>query len=263
MPSKTTPKKMHIARSTWKELASVMGPESIFLLPIGSTEPHGPHLTLDTDVTIAQAQADRSALVLEQAGITAVVLPAIPYGVTRFAGDFPGAISLRPGTLWALIEDLILTLEEAGVRRIVLCNAHLEPEHIEVIRGVVLDHSELTQTKAHAIFPDHTRRKPAALLSKEFQSGECHAGEYETSIVQAVDPEAVRESARQALPAVEIGLIQGIAEGKTTFAEMGAEECYCGDPAAATAAHGEEQLNVLSTIVIDACRAAWPTLFSS
>jgi creatinine amidohydrolase len=254
---------MDIARSTWKELTAVMEPGSIFLLPIGSTEPHGPHLALDTDVTIARAQAERSAEVLEQAGITAVVLPALPYGVTRFAGDFPGAISLRPGTLWALLEDLILTLEEVGVRRIVFCNAHLEPEHIEVIRGVVLDHSELGPTTAQAIFPDHTRRKAAARLSQEFQSGECHAGEYETSIVQAVDPSAVRENTRELLPPVEIGLIDGIAQGKTTFAEMGAEECYCGDPAAATAAHGEQQLQVLASIVTDACRVAWPDLFSS
>lgn len=254
---------MELARSTWKELAPLMGPDAVFLLPIGSTEPHGPHLALDTDVTIARAQADASAIALEEAGVPTVVLPALPYGVTRFAGDFPGALSLRPGTLWALLEDLILTLEDAGVRRIVFCNAHLEPEHIEVIRGVILDHQEIGDTKAQVIFPDHTRRKPAALLSAEFQSGECHAGEYETSIVQAVDPQAVREQTRRALPAVTIGLLKGMAEGKTTFASMGAEECYCGDPAAATPGHGQEQLAVLATLVVDACRTAWPTLFES
>lgn len=252
---------MEIARSTWKELAPLMGADVVFLLPIGSTEPHGPHLALDTDVTIAVAQAQRSAAALESAGVSTVVLPALPYGVTRFAGDFPGAISLRPGTLWALLEDLILTLEDAGVRRIVFCNAHLEPEHIEVIRGVVLDHQELGDTTAQVLFPDHTRRKAAAQLSAEFRSGECHAGEYETSIVLAVDPEAVREEERLALPPVTIGLLQGMAEGKKTFASMGAEECYCGDPAAATANHGEQQLAILVTLVVDACRVAWPTLF--
>lgn len=239
-----------------------MGPDTVFLLPVGSTEPHGPHLCLDTDVTIAQAQARRAAEVLTEAGVRAVVLPALPYGVTRFASGFAGALSLRPGTLWAILEDLVITLEEVGARRLVLCNAHLEPEHITVLRGVVLDHAERTEERLQLLFPDHTRRTPAALLSAEFQSGECHAGEYETAIVQAVDAAAVREEERTALPAVEIGLIAGMQEGKRSFQELGADQCYCGDPAAATPEHGHEQLDVLAGIVAEACREAWPELFA-
>ena len=250
------------ARSTWQELEPLMGPDTVFLLPVGSTEPHGPHLPLDTDVTIAVAQARRASEVLREAGVTTCVLPALPYGVTRFASGFAGALSLRPGTMWALIEDLVITLEEAGARRLVLCNAHLEPEHIEVLRGVVLDHAARTEERLHLLFPDHTRRAPAQRLSAEFQSGECHAGEYETAIVQAVDPDGVREELRQTLPPVTIGLIEGMRAGKKGFAELGAEQCYCGDPAAAAPAHGHEQLDALAAIVHDACREAWPELFA-
>src|SRR5688572_19969204 len=101
-----------LAKCTWPEARELLGPRTVALLPIGSTEPHGPHLPLDTDVTIALAQARRAAARLGELGVTAVVLPAIAYGITRFTEGFAGRVTLRPGTLWALLEDLVLALEQ-------------------------------------------------------------------------------------------------------------------------------------------------------
>ena len=105
---------------------------AIALVPIGTTEPHGPHLPLDTDVTIAQAQARRAAAWLEELGQTALVLPPVAYGVTHFAEGFAGRFSVRPGTLWNLLEDLVDSLEEQGVWHVVFVNGHLEPAHVQV-----------------------------------------------------------------------------------------------------------------------------------
>jgi creatinine amidohydrolase len=251
-----------LAKRTWPEAKDLFGPDTVVLLPVGSTEPHGPHLPLDTDVTIAVAQAERAAARLEADGVRALVLPALPYGLTEFTSGFPGAVSLRPGTLWALLEDIVNSLEDQGVRRVVFCNAHLEPEHVAVLRGVILDHAELTADRAQAVFPDNTRRRWAQTLSDEFRSGECHAGSYETGIVMAADPDAVREDERAGLAPVTIGLIEKMQAGAKSFAECGSEHAYCGDPAAASADEGREQIERLAEMVVTTCRETWPELWA-
>src|SRR5690349_10107221 len=189
-----------LAKCTWIEARERLSKRVVALLPIGCTEPHGPHLPLDTDVTIAQAQARRAAELLEQAGVAALVLPPIAYGVTNYTEGFAGRLTIRPGTLWALIEDVIEALEQEGVRQIVLVNGHLEPAHVAVLRGVVLDHAERGALKAQAIVADNTRRRWAATLGEEFQSGDCHAGRYESSVVLFADPAHVRASRKELAP---------------------------------------------------------------
>ena len=63
---------------------------AVHLLPMGATEPHGPHAPLSTDTLISLGICERTAerLVGE---IPVLVLPAMPYGVTRYGSAFPGA----------------------------------------------------------------------------------------------------------------------------------------------------------------------------
>jgi creatinine amidohydrolase len=63
---------------TWPEARARFDADVVALLPIGSTEPHGPHLPLDTDVTIALAQTRAAAEALEREGVRTLVLPALP-----------------------------------------------------------------------------------------------------------------------------------------------------------------------------------------
>ena len=49
-----------LAKMTWEEARDLFVPQAVAILPVASTEPHGPHLPLDTDVTIALAQARRA-----------------------------------------------------------------------------------------------------------------------------------------------------------------------------------------------------------
>jgi len=250
-----------LAKLTWPQAQEFFGPRTIAIVPIGSTEPHGPHLPLDTDVTIAGEQSRRAAAKLEAAGARAIVLPPLAYGLTNWTEGFAGRVTLRPGTLWALLEDLVLALEREGIRQVVFSNAHLEPEHVQVLRGVAMDHPERTSEGAQVLFVDVTRRKVAEHLGEEFQSGDCHAGRYESSLVMAADPEAVRESERRALPEVRIELLQKMKAGVTSFRKAGADRGYCGDPAAASAAEGESLYERLSDRIVDACRETWPDLF--
>lgn len=250
-----------IAKLTWPEARARFGPDVVALLPIGSTEPHGPHLPLDADVTIAVAQSRAAAAELERLGLRTLVLPALPYGVTYYTDGFEGRVTLRTGTLWAVLEDIVSSLEEQGLRRLVFSNAHLEPAHVKVLRGVAMDHAERTAEKAQVLFPDNTRRRWAATLGAEFQGGDCHAGRYETSLVLAADPAGVRVERARALAPVAIDLLAKMKEGVRTFAQAGASEAYCGDPAAASEGEGRTHLAALAAMLVESVRETWPDLF--
>ena len=90
----------------------------------------------------------------------------------------------------------------------------------------------------------------ARTLTPEFKSGACHAGQYETSIVLAADPALVDEAARASLAPVPISLSDGLKAGKPTFAAMGMDHAYAGDPAAATAAEGDATLALLAAMIV-------------
>lgn len=251
-----------LAKLTWPEAATLFEPSTVAILPVGSTEPHGPHLPLDTDVTIAVAMARRAMERLEEQGIRALVLPPLAYGVTNWTSGFKGRVTLKPGTLWALVEDVVASLEQDGLRRIVLANGHLEPAHVEVLRGVVLDHAELGPQRAQVLLADVSRRRFAQTLGDEFASGDCHAGSYETSLVLAADPASVRERELRGLAEVRIDLLAKMKAGITSFAAAGAKDAYCGDPAAASAREGEQAIDRLADVVVVLAREAWPELFA-
>ena len=249
-----------LAKCTWVEADSLIEPRSVAIVPIGSTEPHGPHLPLDTDVTIAVAQSRRAVELLAERGIPALLVPPLAYGLTNYTDGFAGRISLRPGTLWALLEDIVTSLEQLGVRQVVFSNGHLEPEHVAVLRGVVLDHAERGKLKAQVAFADNTRRRWAQTLGEEFQSGDCHAGRYETSIVLAADAESVRADELEGLAPVRIELLAKMRAGVRSFLAAGAERAYCGDPARASAPEGSELIDRLARMIVATVEETWPDL---
>jgi creatinine amidohydrolase len=253
---------IELGKLTWPEARALFDARLVAVLPIGATEPHGPHLPLDADVTIAEAQSRRACARLADLGVRTVLLPPLAYGLTHFTDGFAGRISLRPGTLWALLEDVVESLEDQGVRRIVFSNAHLEPAHVAVLRGVAGDAAELTAHKAQVIFPDNTRRRWAETLGDEFKSGDCHAGRYESSIVLAADRGAVRAGAMSGLAPVAIDLIGRMQGGAKTFVQAGAAQAYCGDPARATAEEGRDLIERLATMIVESVRETWPELFA-
>ena len=149
-----------------------------------------------------------------------------------FAAAFPGTVSVRPESVTALIRDILACLAEQGFTRMAIANAHLDPAHIGSIRGA------MAEAPLQVIFPDVTRRALAERLTAEFQSGACHAGSYESSLVMAEDPEAVDDALRNQLPEVDISLVDVIRAGQKNFIEAGGTQAYFGRPAEASAEEG-------------------------
>jgi creatinine amidohydrolase len=239
---------LRFADRTWEEIAALPRESTVLILPVGSTEPHGPHLPLATDVIISEGMAARAARKLEARGLTALVLPPILYSVTDFASGFAGALSLGFDTARGVLADVLGGAARDGFRMLCVANSHLEPRHVEAIAAAVRDVE--AETGVAVAFPDKRRRRWAERLTDEFRSGACHAGQYETSLVLADRPDLVRDDVRGALEPVEASLTVAIRDGKSTFREAGGDRAYFGRPAAATAAEGEATFDALAEMLV-------------
>jgi creatinine amidohydrolase len=236
-----------LARHTTASLTELIGGKRgvIALVPIGSTEPHGPHLGLGTDVIISAAACVRAADVFDRRGpLVAIVAPAVPYGVTECAAGFAGAVSVPAAVLTAYLAAVCDGLLASGVRHVCLVNNHLEPAHDAAVRAV------LAGRESNVSYACPLAKKWARTLSAEFKSGQCHAGRYETSILMAAAPELVHDAMRVRLPAVPISLSDKLRDGVTTFEAMGMQAAYAGDPAAATVDEGDQLIQRLGEMVV-------------
>lgn len=242
-----------LASLPWTEIAKRLSDGSrraIALLPIGATEPHGPHLPLATDAIISTEVAHRAAARLEARGMTGLVLPCVPYSVTDFSRDFPGAIGLSRETSLKLIEEIGRAALSHGFAALCLVNSHLEPDHLEVLTEAAARISAATGKPC--LFPDKTKKPWALRLTEEFRSGACHAGQYESSLILAAARGLVREEIMKKLPAVDISIGRKIKEGARSFVEAGGDDAYFGNPAAATKDEGDATYEILAGMIEEA-----------
>ena len=236
-----------LARHTTASLETLVAGKRgvIALVPVGSTEPHGPHLGLGTDVIISAAACLRACELIDKRGtMVGVIAPAISYGVTECATGFSGVVSIPGAVLTQYIAAVVDGLLASGIRHVCLVNNHLEPAHDAAIRAVL----EGRGTKVSYACP--LAKKWARTLSAEFKSGQCHAGRYETSIMMAAAPEFVTEALRTRLPVVPISLSDKLRDGVNTFEEMGMQAAYAGDPASASIEEGEALIQKLGEMVV-------------
>jgi creatinine amidohydrolase len=222
----------------------------VLLLPIGAVEPHGPHAPLATDAIISAGMCERvAARLADDPDVRVLILPTVPYGVTRYGAAFPGAVSVREDTLHALVVDICTSLVDQGFRWLMMVNNHFEPEHVVTLRRAVA-----TVNLDTVGYLDLLRRANAARLTEEFQSGACHAGQYETSLVLADHPELVDTEAMRDLPPIQVNMARAMREGQSDFLAMGMDRAYCGTPAGATAAEGMSTFETLTSMLVEAVR---------
>ena len=235
---------------TWEDVAALDLARTVAILPVGATEAHGPHLPLDTDVTIAVAMAEAGGRRLSGGGLEPVLLDALPYTPAGFAATFAGTISVDGGTLAALLTDIATSLGRAGIPTLAIANAHFDPAHLGALHGAVdaINGSGVMR----AVFPDVTRRPWGGRLTAEFRSGACHAGQYEGSIVLARSRERVREEIMRELEDNPVSLSSAIAGGAQDFAAAGGARAYFGNPAGATEEEGRDTIEVLGGILAEA-----------
>jgi creatinine amidohydrolase len=227
----------------WPRVKQLAQSNAVALLPVGSTEAHGPHLPLSVDVRIADEVCRRLGQRISARGEQALIFPAVAYGLTDFAASFAGTVSLPQQTTLDVLSHVLIGIASHGFRRIAVVNHHLEPAHFNTVHAAAKLAAE--KSGARIVVPDHRKKPVSPRLGVEFTHGGSHAGFYETSLMLAVAPHLVDENARLALPELAVDLPAKIKAGASNFEACGGPDAYFGNPAAATAEEGERLLGIL------------------
>ena len=209
----------------------------VALFPLGSVEPHGPHLPLATDRYLSEENARYAAIELRKKDVNAWVVPSCPYGVTEFAHGFDGAITLPPDLFESLLIRLAEQYFQAGCHHLCFINHHLEPKQLQSL-------NQVTQTlkkqykPSHVSFPQVVSKRWGRALGAEFRSGACHAGAYEGSMIAYSHQNTVDAEIASALPEVKISLSKAIHAGCDGFLDAGMHLAYTGNPAEISSEEG-------------------------
>ena len=181
-----------LADATWPEVERLRASGcTTAILPLGSTEQHGPHLPFATDTLIAEAVAARVA---QRIG-GALCLPALPIGCADEHLAFPGTLSLADDTLRAVVRDIARALARHGFSRLLVFTAHGgNYGALRVAAPVLARELALLRLDVFLDAAYLTQRLEAVVHAHGITAGEAgqHAGELETSILMALAPGLVR-----------------------------------------------------------------------
>jgi len=227
-------------RMTAQALQKRAGQGATVLLPIGSTEQHGPHLPTGTDDFLAAETCARVAALLEPEH-PVVITPAVWCGLAEHHMAFGGTFTLSLATLHTLLRDLCTSILRCGFRHILIVNGHGGN-----IPGLTAITTELTRELGTPIgcttyvlaAPETTRH------TLQHQDTVMHACEAETSMIMAVAPDLVHHDQLPDAhgPALRLTTeLTGLIYTSRSFAEL-TPSGVAGDARTASAAKGEALL---------------------
>ena len=159
-------------------------PYEVAVLPFGATEPHNLHLPYGTDLFEATILGEKICQAAHENGARPVLLPTIPYGTETNMHALPLAMNLNPSTLTQVTTDLVASLVDSNIRKVVLLNSHGGNGLKPLLR-------ELYDKTEARLFLCNWFEVLADIYDEIFSEKEDHAGEMETSFGMAFFPELV------------------------------------------------------------------------
>jgi mycofactocin system creatininase family protein len=216
---------MKLASATWPDVAAVAA-TTVLVIPLGSTEQHGPHLPLSTDTEVAVALANR----LDAARSDVAVAPALAYGSAGEHAGFPGTLSIGQAALGLVVVELVRSADDFAA--VVIVCGH--GGNVEPLTSAV----------------DTLRQEGRRVLAwTPHHYVDAHAGRSETSLLLALD------AGRVQLDAAESGATQPLSELEPMLRAAGVRAVspngVLGDPSGASADEGRLLLDAMGASLID------------
>ena len=234
---------MQLQTSTWREVETYLAGSKGVIIPIGSTEQHGPTGLIGTDAITAEVISERAGEIAD-----ALVAPTIAIGMAEHHMGFPGSMTLRPSTLVSVICDNVHSLARHGFTRMMFVNGH--GGNIGTVTGAFYE--------AYASAPRDTRfncrlvnwftdRKVAALAKELYGDHEGgHATPSEVAVTQAIYPDAIKSATLDPQVAPS-----GRFYGPEDFRRRFPDGRIGSDPSLASPEQGEKFIEVAARAVAD------------
>lgn len=239
---------VHLEELTWTDVERELdGGTDTVIVPVGSTEQHGPHLPLGTDSFIGEAVAERVA---EELG-DALVAPVVRPGVSGHHMDFPGTFTVPSGLLMELLTEYARSMAEHGFDHVVLL-----PSHGGNFAPVNTVAPEIAREVGVGVIPLADVDEYMALMNEGMEEAGLetepviHAGGSETSAMLAIAPELVRKDRREAGHEGGLSVSALLSKGFKQFTENG----VLGDARDSNTEAGEAILDAIATGYADRVR---------
>lgn len=222
-------------RLTWPEMNEAIAAQKLVILPVASTEQHGPHLPLDTDLFLTETVCLEAG---RRAAERILVLPPVAFGLNLHHIDFPGTIHIEPETFIAFCLNITKSVAYHGFKKILVVNGHGSnmPLADLVARRTVLATQSLCAAVAYynlALAAFETVRETPVIA---------HADEFETSLYLHLAPERVRMDKAVAGNDVSGAYMSSDSTGVVRFTDFWGRWTKVGvhgDPTKATAEKGK------------------------
>jgi len=236
------PETYRLAEMTSPEAAQRFQESDLALLPVGSLEQHGPHLTVDTDAYHVRYQCHEVAAACPPP--RPIVLPTIPYGVSYHHEGFPGTVSISPETLAAITYEVGMAAARQGITKLVIVNGHggNDPALHFAAQRINRDARIFT-----CVETGETSDVEVEAMAET--PNDVHAGEIETSLALALRPERVKmELAERHVPRF-LSEFLNFSSNKSVdwyaHTDRLSETGVLGDPTVATAEKGRKMWHVI------------------
>ncbi|RRJ28432.1 creatininase family protein [Halocatena pleomorpha] len=166
---------MQLSESTWTDVENA--DTDLALLPVGSTEQHGPHAPLGTDTVIASAVAETAD---ERYDGDVVVGPTVPVGIAEEHRHFTGTLWVTEETFRRYVRETIESLIHHGFNRVIVVNGH--GGNVDALR------------ECCATISRHEAAYAVPFTWFEAVSGRMgHGGTLETSLISHLRSELIRD----------------------------------------------------------------------
>lgn len=187
---------MELKFSTWQEVDAYLESSKAIVIPIGSTEQHGPNGLIGTDALCPEALAIALG---EQAG--ALIAPTISIGMAQHHLAFSGSITLKPSTLIAVIQDIVNSLIQHGFERFYFLNGHggniatVTAAFSEIYAQSSMGASPIDQSRVRCKLTNWWEAEGVMALSRELfgDADGSHATCGEVSLTQYAFPHSIKK----------------------------------------------------------------------
>ena len=227
----------YFADKTWLEIEEYVKQNAVIILPVGTTEEHGHHLPVSTDAMIAHKFGNELGKALD-GKIPVLVMETIQYGFSMsIVRKWPGCPNVDTRTFSDYIFNITDSLIQMGFRKIVMLDCH--GNHDCLLRMVMREIADKHDVYMMTLSPFQLSAERYKAL-KQDPEGDIHGGEWETSLILAIDETLVKTDLYTNVDAIRCNTI--LRGPVSTWGLQKTKTGLYGDPTYATKALGEAMI---------------------